>query len=364
MPKIESVDVRPYVIPLPEPMGDAKHGTHTPFDLIAVVLKTSDGLEGAGYTYTGGIGGRAVAAVLEHDLKPVLLGADSRDVEALHEALYWHTHYVGRGGVAGFAISAVDIALWDLRGKREGLPLWKMAGGAGQETRVYAGAIDLNFTRERLVENFKGYVAAGFEAVKIKVGRPDLQDDRERVAAVREAIGPDRKLMVDANYGLSREQAAAAAEAFAPYDILWFEEPIDPEDLPGYAMLAETTPIPLAQGENLHNLDEFRRAIAGAGLSYIQPDASNCGGVTGWLKVAAMADAAGIPVCSHGMQELHVGLMAGVAHAGWMEAHSFPIIDYTTRPLVLKNARAVAGDAPGTGVEFDWAKLAPHRVSG
>ena len=363
MSRIESIQARRFAIPLAEPMGDAKHGVHTFFELVTATIRTSDGLEGVGYTYTGGKGGSATLAMIRDDIAPALLGEDCRDVEAVHEEMYWLTHYVGRGGIAGFAISALDIALWDLRGKREGLPLWQMAGSAGKTTRAYAGAIDLNFDRERLFANFQSYVDAGFNAVKIKVGRPDLQDDVERVAGGRDVIGPGRKLMVDANYGLDVEQAIAAANAFAPSDILWFEEPIDPENMAGYARIAAETTIPVAQGENLHTLDEFRRALAEASLSYIQPDASNCGGITGWLAVAKMAEDAGVPVCSHGMQELHVGLMAGQKNQGWMEVHSFPIIDYTDRPLQLEDGLAVARDVAGTGVAFDWAKLKAHDVS-
>jgi L-alanine-DL-glutamate epimerase-like enolase superfamily enzyme len=364
MSTIVSITPRLFVVPLPEVMTDARHGDHTHFHLVTATVTLADGSQGTGYTYTGGKGGHAIVAMIEHDLAPALLGKDGTDIDGIWDFLEAHIHYVGRGGIASFAISAVDIALWDLRGKRESTPLWRLAGGSGRTCKAYYGGIDLQFPLDKLLANVSGYLAQGFNAVKIKVGRDRLDEDVQRVQAVRDLIGTDLTFMVDANYSMSVEEAIRAAKAFQPSNIFWFEEPTLPDDYQGYARIADATGMPLAMGENLHTVHEFGYALDQARLSFLQPDASNCGGITGWLRVAEMSRAAGLPVCSHGMQELHVSLLSAQPHGGWLEAHSFEIDRYTQRRLVLDNHRAVAPDTPGIGVEFAWDALSPFQAAG
>jgi L-alanine-DL-glutamate epimerase-like enolase superfamily enzyme len=168
--------------------------------------------------------------MIRDDLKPILVGHDAEDVEALYDAMQWHVHYVGRGGVASFAISAVDTALWDLRGNANGRLLREMAGGAANGTKTYCGGIELNFSTDKLLANAQSYIDRGFNAAKIKVGHNNLTEDVERVRAVREMIGAEIAFMVDATYALSVSQSIEAANALKPYDILWFEEPTIPDD--------------------------------------------------------------------------------------------------------------------------------------
>ena len=362
MSAITSITTRLYRIPLQDVLVDAKHGAHTFFELIITEVTTNDGLVGTGYTYTGGLGGESIRALIENELTSFLIGKNADEVEFLNQEMQWHIHYIGRGGIASFAISALDIALWDIRCKKVNQPLWRCAGGQDNKCQVYHGGIDLSYSIEELIQKNKQYLSAGFQALKIKVGLPDLDEDMARIEAIRSLLGHEYNLMVDANYSLSLDQAMRAADRFKEFNITWFEEPIDPDDLDGYKQLSESVQVPLAMGENFHIFSEFCNAFDRANITYIQPDASNCGGITGWLRVAELAESRGLTVSSHGMQELHVSLVSSQVNSGWLEAHSFYIDQFTTRPLILDNGRAMAPDQVGIGVEFIAEKLEPHEV--
>ena len=360
---IRSIDTAHYRLPLSHPMMDATHGAHTEFEVVIVKIESDCGRIGCGYTYTIGRGGAAITALIEHDLKPILMGLDAMRIEQAWARMWQCLHYVGRGGLASFAMSAVDIALWDLLGQIRGEPLWKLLGGYSNQASAYAGGIDLQLEPDELVEQTRANLEKGFRAIKIKVGRDKLAEDVARVRAVREFLGPDIPLMVDANMRWTVEQAIKAARAFRDYDLFWFEEPTIPDDYHGMARIAAEGGLPIAAGENLHTVFEFRHSIDIGKIAFPEPDVSNIGGISNWMRVANLAYAHNLQVTSHGVHELHLHLLAAIPNASYLEVHSFGLERFISNPPQLNNGIMRAPDSPGHGVQFDWDQLRDYRVN-
>ena len=196
----------------------------------------------------------------------------------------------------------------------------------------------------------------------MKVGRRLLAEDVARVGAMRQHLGEGFPLMVDANMKWSADQAIRAARAFAPYDPTWLEEPISPDDVPGHARVVREGGLPIAAGENLHSLWEFRQLIAAGGVTYPEPDVTNCGGVTVFMKIAHLAEAFNLPVTSHGAHDATVHLLAAAPNRSYLEAHGFGLDRFIAEPLRIEDGFALAPDRPGHGVAFDWKALAAHAA--
>jgi len=349
-----------YRIPLPRPLSDSTHREIPGFELITVRITTADGAEGLGYTYTVGRGGKAICALIA-ELDDILTGLDEGRIEDCWQRMWWALHWVGRGGAAAFAMAAIDVALWDLQGKRAGLPLWRMLGGATPDVPVYAGGIDLFFSLDELLEQTRANLERGFRAIKMKVGRTSLAEDVERVAAMRRTLGDGFPLMVDANMGWNRHRAVAAARALAPYGLGWLEEPLEPEDVAGHVLVAAEG-IPIAAGENFHNPAEFRPLIEAGGVQFPEPDLACCGGITPWMKIARLAESHHLPVTSHGVHDLHVHLLAAVPNASYLEWHGFGLDAFIDNPLTIVDGCVTAPERPGHGVALDWAGLERLRA--
>ncbi|BDZ41936.1 racemase [Paraoerskovia sediminicola] len=357
MATIERVRTDLYRVPLKTQLTDSMHGVMMDFELITVRITDSDGATGVGYTYTVNYGGGAVATMIEKDLAGCLIGADADQIEKLWETMWWRLHYAGRGGHATSAISAIDIALWDLQGVRAKTPLWKLLGGYDPKVPVYAGGIDLEFPLDELKAQADTFVEEGFRAIKMKVGRSDLREDVARVAAMREHLGEGFTLMVDANMRWTVDGAIRAARALAPFDLNWIEEPTIPDDIQGNARIVAESGHAIASGENLHTIYDFQNHIRAGALTLPEPDVSNVGGYTTFRKVAALAEASNMLLTSHGVHDLTVHALAAVPHRTYMEAHGFGLHEYMANPMTISDGYVTAPDLPGHGVVLDFDRL-------
>ncbi len=197
----------------------------------------------------------------------------------------------------------------------------------------------------------------------MKVGRPSLRDDVERVGAMRRHLGPDFPLMVDANMRWSVDEAIRAARSLAELAPVWLEEPTIPDDVPGHARIVREGGLPVAAGENLHTLYEFRQLIAAGGVTFPEPDVTSCGGVTAFMKICHLAEAFNLPVTSHGAHDLTVHLLAAAPNRSYLEAHGFGLDRFIAAPLRIEAGLAVAPERAGHGIEFDWKALDAVRAS-
>ena len=358
MAKIHSVNTGFFRVPLPEILTDSTHGIMRDFELVTARIRDEDGSEGVGYTFTVGRNGGATANIIEREMTEIIKGRDADLIEALWHMLWWDMHYGGRGGPTVLALSAVDMALWDLKARKLLQPLWKLLGGFSDKVPCYAGGIDLELPLPKLLKQTDGNLARGFRAIKMKVGRKRLTEDVERVAAMRKHLGSDFPLMADANMKWTADEAIRAARAFAPSDLTWLEEPISPDDVSGHARVVREGGLPIASGENLRTVWDFRHLIASGGVTYPEPDVTNCGGITAFMKIAHLAEAFNLPVTSHGAHDVTVHLLAAVPNRSYLEAHGFGLNRYIAQPLRIEEGFAIAPSTPGHGIEFNWKGLA------
>ena len=362
MSTVAQVQTDHYLIALPVTLSDSTHGDMTHFELITARVRDSEGAEGVGYTYTVGCNGAAIHATIARDLAPRIQGQRADLIESLWQKMWWATHYGGRGGAASMAIAAVDIALWDLKARKSGAPLWTLLGGYDDRVPCYAGGIDLYFPLDKLLAQTDENLRKGFRAIKMKVGRPRLSEDVARVKAMREHLGEDFPLMVDANMRWTPDEAVRAARALQGSGIHWLEEPTIPDDVEGHARVVREGGVPVATGENLHTLYEFKQMIAAGAVTFPEPDVTVCGGVTGFMKVAKLAEAFNLPVTSHGAHDVTVHCLAAAPNRSYLEAHGFGLDRYIVHPLEIRDGFAIAPDRSGHGIEFDWKGLAACKA--
>ena len=323
-----------------------------------VAIHTDAGL--VGYGFSGTHAHRATdVMILDGMVKafgPLLLGEDPLETLALWEMLHKHPPitWVGRAGITQLALGAIDIALWDLKAKKAGMPLWKLLGGSAKK-RVEAYNTDggwLNWSRKTLVADCKRMVEKeGYGALKIKVGGPDPEEDVARLAAVRKAVGSKIRIMTDANGHWNLPQAIQMVSQMKPYNVTWIEEPIYFDDVLGHQRLAASSDIPIALGEQIYTLHHFRDFIHAGAVHYVQPDVTRLGGITEFWQVADLAHAFRLPVVPHvgDMGQVHQHLCFAHAACQWLEFIPW-LSEWMEEPVRIQNGYYVAPKAPGAGM--------------
>ncbi len=306
--------------PNPNPIRDALQvlpGTGS----LTVRIGTDDGISGEGSIYFGRIAGGpdSLAALIEHTLKPLVLGSDPAMVRGTQEALLRETEYHGSFGLAMWGIAAIDTALWDCLGRARGVPCWQLWGAVRTQIPAYAMVGWLNYSDDEVQRICAKAVEQGFRAVKIKVGYETRQQDAARVKVVRQAVGEGVRIMVDANQALTTAEAIQRGRAFEDLGCYWWEEPIPADDVDGYAELADALDIPIATGENLYTRHDFARFLRNDAVDIVQPDLRRSGGPTSLLQIGLLADAFRRPYASHGGEAAQLHVMACLPNTIYLE---------------------------------------------
>jgi L-alanine-DL-glutamate epimerase-like enolase superfamily enzyme len=361
MTKITRVDILQVDLPPKVVRTDAIQSFVTQ-ETPMVRIHTADGLTGTGYSYTIGTGGSSVVALIRDHLAPRLIGRDPMQIEAIWKSLFFATHATAVGAITALALAAIDTALWDLRCRAAGRPLWQEAGGAQESVPVYTTEGGwLHIDTAAIVEDTLAARAKGFGGAKVKVGRPHVSEDVARLSALRDAVGPSFEIMVDANQAFTVAEAIRRARAYEPIDLAWFEEPLPAEDLGGHVRLAASTSLPIAIGESIYHPSHFREYLQREACSILQADVARIGGITPWLKVAHLAETFNVPICPHFLMELHVSLCAAVPNATWVEWIP-QLDDITTSRMTLRDGRAVPSAEPGLGIAWDAEAIARRQA--
>ncbi len=343
-------------LPLANPISDAKvlTGRQKPMTEIAMLfveLQTADGHSGLGLSYSKRAGGPGQFAHAK-EIAPTLLGEDPNDIARLWNKLCWAGASVGRSGLATQAIGAFDVALYDLKARRAGLPLAKLLGAWRDSVACYntSGGF-LHTPLDQLLVNAQDSVERGIGGIKLKVGQPDRALDLQRVAAVRKQLGDGVALMVDANQQWDRPTAQRMCRAFEDLGLVWIEEPLDAYDHEGHAALAAAFDTPIATGEMLTSAAEHGDLIRHRAADWLMPDAPRVGGITPFLKIAAMAEQAGVMLAPHFAMELHVHLAAAYPSEPWVEHFDWLEPLFNER-LEIANGRMKVPTRPGLGLSL------------
>jgi L-alanine-DL-glutamate epimerase-like enolase superfamily enzyme len=365
--KIKSVRVSSCYLPLANPISDAKvlTGRQKPMTEIVILfaeITTENGYEGVGFSYSKRAGGPGQYAHAK-EIAPTLIGEDPSDIAKIWDKLCWAGASVGRSGMSTQAIGAFDVALWDLKAKRAGLSLAKLLGSHHDSVPCYntSGGF-LHTPLDQLLVNAKASIERGIGGIKLKVGQPDHAKDIERVTAVRKHLGDSTPIMVDANQQWDRPTAQRMCRIFEQFNLIWIEEPLDAYDHEGHAALAAQFDTPIATGEMLTSAGEHWDLIRHRAADYLMPDGPRVGGITPFLKIAGLAEHAGLMLAPHFAMELHIHLAAAYPKQSWVEHFEWLEPLFNER-IEIKEGRMLVPTRLGLGVSISEQARAWTRES-
>jgi L-alanine-DL-glutamate epimerase-like enolase superfamily enzyme len=335
-------------------------------EFVQVVLSTDEGITGYGMNWSYTTGLRSAQVSIDDVYAPLLKGADPERRKDIVERCYYANHFVGRVGAAEVGLAAVDFALWDLVCKRMNLPLYRYLGPCRERVKAYSTDGGwLSWSVDELVHDATRLVERGFDAVKIKLGRPDPREDFERVKTVRRAIGDGVRIMTDVNCAWTLGTAKFWGQKLAELDVAWLEEPMHPFDVKAHAALARAISVPIAVGETLYTRQMFRDFIADGAVQIVQADATKLTGIDEWLDVASMARSNSLPLIPHTnvQQKLHVQLAAATPAAIMVENCYESIADIWEDPITVKDGFYTLPEAPGVGLQIRDAVVRECRIA-
>jgi L-alanine-DL-glutamate epimerase-like enolase superfamily enzyme len=363
--KITHVDTALLRVPLQQRTITDSQSTVTHVEFLQVVLQTDAGITGYGmnWSYTPGL--RTAQIAVQENYAPILIGKDPAFRKQITKECFFSNHFIGRVGSTRVGLAAVEYAMWDLACKQANLPLWRYLGACRDKVKAYSTDGGwLSWSQDDLIRDAMNLVSRGFDAVKIKLGRPDPREDMRRIAAVRKAIGDDIDIMTDVNCAWTLAQGKQYGSRLKDYDVKWLEEPMKPEDVTMHAELAHAIETPIAVGETIFTREAFRDYIAAGAVHYVQADSTKLLGIDEWLEVAALAASYNLPVVPHTnvQHKLHVQLAAATPNCVLVENCYESLNEMWEEPIYVKDGYYNLPQEPGVGLRIRDAVIAEHRI--
>ncbi len=348
-------------IPFAKPLRTSIHSFECA-GCVLVFMDTDEGITGESYVFSLNIPRLKVFEAMIQSFKPEVVGEDPHYTEKIWQKIWQDINFFGHKGVTLFGLSAIDVACWDIKGKAAGKPLYKMVGAFRDQVPVYAsGGLWLSQTIDELTKEAKDFIAQGFRYMKLRIGKPRIEEDVERVRAVRQAIGPDIGLMVDANQAFKVNHAIKLGRKLEEFDLVWYEEPVAAYDLEGSAQVAAALDVPIASGETDYTRYGFRQMLEVKAADVLMPDLARMGGYTDFLKVAHMAEAYEVPVSPHIFSEQSLQIMGMIPNGSYLE-HMPWFSPLFREKIEIKNGMVEIPTRPGVGFSFDPAAIERYRI--